>query len=371
MIYLDHTATTKVTPRAKEAFLTALEAFGNPSSLHPAGAEAAAVLRGAREEVSRLLGCEAAELIFTPSGSAANNLALFGVTGARRGRVITTAAEHPSVYECAKELAARGCEVVFLPSKGGVLDLMALAAALTPDTLLVSTMLVGNETGALSAVDEAARIVHERAPRARLHVDAVQGFGKIPFTVSQLGCDLLTVSAHKIGAPRGTAALYLRRGLRLRPLILGGGQESGLLSGTENVAGAAAFAAAARERRERMAEEYARVAALREQLLPLLPGTAQVNTPVRGLPHILSLTLPGVRSETLLHFLEARGFCISAGSACSAKRKGPSRALLDFGLSPDEADSTVRISLGAENTGEEITALGAALHEAERTLQKK
>ena len=371
MIYLDHTATTRVSTRARAALLEALDRFGNPSSLHPAGYEAAAVLRQARGTLAKLLGCESGEVVFTPSGSAANNLAVFGTVQGRKGRVITTGAEHPSVYECVRECERQGCEVVVLPSKKGGLDLAALEAALTPDTLLVSAMLVNNETGAVSAVDRIAPLLRTRAPRAKLHVDAVQGFLKLPFTVGQLGCDLLTVSAHKIDAPRGAAALYVKRGQRLRPLVFGGGQESGLLSGTENVAAIAAFAAAAVERSERMEQDYRTVAALRASLLPLLPEAARVNNPARGLPHILSLTLPGVKSETLLHFLEARGICVSAGSACSAHKKGPSRALLDFGLSVDEADSTVRISLGAENTPEEMEALGAALCEADRTLQKK
>lgn len=371
LIYLDHTATTRVSPRAKEAFLRALDRFGNPSSLHPAGAAAAAELRRARETLARLLGCEPGEVVFTPSGSAANNLAVFGTVRGRHGRVIATGAEHPSVYECVKECERQGCEAVFLPSKGGCLDLAALEAALTPDTLLVSAMLVNNETGGVSAVDRIAPLLRARAPRAKLHVDAVQGFMKLPFTVGRLGCDLLTVSAHKVGAPRGAAALYIKKGQQLRPLVFGGGQESGLVSGTENVAAIAAFAAAADERAARMEEDYRAVAALRTALLPQLPGAARVNEPARGVPHILSLTLPGIRSETLLHFLEARGICVSAGSACSAHKKGPSRALLDFGLTVDEADSTLRISLGAENTPEELAALAAALREAERTLQKK
>ncbi len=277
MIYLDHTATTRVSPRAKEAFLEALGRFGNPSSLHPAGAEAAAELRRARETLARLLGCEPGEMVFTPSGSAANNLAIFGTVRGRHGRVITTGAEHPSVYECVKECERQGCEAVFLPSKGGCLDLAALEAALTPDTLLVSAMLVNNETGGVSAVDRIAPLLRARAPRAKLHVDAVQGFMKLPFTVGRLGCDLLTVSAHKVGAPRGAAALYVKKGQQLRPLIFGGGQESGLLSGTENVAASAAFAAAAAERAERMEEDYRAVAALRAALLPQLPEAARVK----------------------------------------------------------------------------------------------
>ena len=371
MIYLDHTATTRVTPRVRETFIKALLEFGNPSSLHPVGQRAAAALRRARETLAEILGCKAEELFFLPSGSAANNLALFGTVGDRRGRVITTGAEHPSVYECAQELKRRGCDMIFLPSKGGCLDLNALQKALTSDTLLVSVMLVNNETGAVSAVDAAAALVREHAPRAKVHVDAVQGFGKIPFSTGALGCDLLTISAHKLGAPRGSAALYVRRGLQLRPLIFGGGQEGGLISGTENVAGAVAFAEAALERKEHMAKDYAQVERLRAALFPLLPDCARVNVPSRALPHILSLTLPGVRSETLLHFLEGKEICVSAGSACSAHKKGPSRALLDFGLTPDEADSTVRISLGWENTPQEMEQLGAALCLAATELQKK
>lgn len=284
MIYLDHTATTRVSPRAKEAFLRALDRFGNPSSLHPAGAAAAAELRRARETLARLLGCEPGEVVFTPSGSAANNLAVFGTVRGRHGRVIATGAEHPSVYECVKECERQGCEAVFLPSKGGCLDLAALEAALTPDTLLVSAMLVNNETGGVSAVDRIAPLLRARAPRAKLHVDAVQGFMKLPFTVGRLGCDLLTVSAHKVGAPRGAAALYIKKGQQLRPLVFGGGQESGLVSGTENVAAIAAFAAAADERAARMEEDYRAVAALRAALLPQLPGAARGERARAGRP---------------------------------------------------------------------------------------
>lgn len=373
MHYLDHSATTPVLPAALAAFEeTARDCFGNPSSLHGAGLRAERALEAARAGVAAAMGAKPGEIIFTASGTEGDNLAVFGTARRRsgKGRIILTEAEHPAVFEPAAALAAEGYDVVRIPSPGGALDLAALETALTDDTLLVSVMMVSNETGAVNPVGRIRAMLDAAGSRAVYHIDAVQGFCRIPFTVRALGCDLLTVSGHKIGAPRGTAALFVREGLPLKPHILGGGQERGLRSGTENVAGAAAMAAAASAAQRTLREDTARLQELGNRLQSRLRDipAVRIHRPERAAPHIWCLSMPGVNSETALHFLEQREIYLSAGSACNAKKRTYSRAHVDFGLREEELKSALRVSLAPSNTAEDIDALADGLAAAAEQL---
>lgn len=374
MHYLDHSATTPVSEAAMAAMVNALrEIPGNPSSLHRLGIAAEQALTKARASLAAALGAEKEEILFTSSGSESNNLALFGVARRRaeKGRIILSAGEHPSVENPAAALEAEGYDVVRIPSKGGVLDLAALEDALNEKTLLVSIMMVNNETGAVNPVGKIKPLIEKKAPKALFHIDAVQGFCKIPFQVSALRCDLMTVSGHKIGAPRGIAALYVKKGTTLLPHILGGGQEKGLRSGTENVAGAAALAAAAEEGTKNVRENYRKLCELSETLLTRLrqiPGI-HLHRPPAAAPHIVCLSLPGIKSETALHALEDREVYLSAGSACNAKKNSFSRAYVDFGMDRADLESALRVSLSPQNAKDDIDALCEGLIHALSTLK--
>ncbi len=380
MIYLDCAATTRPCPEAVAAVNSALTEFwGNPSSAHRAGLDARRCLDSARASVLASLGVRrGGALVFTSSGTEANNLATLGVlrSKSRRGRLIISEGEHASVFASAKQAEAEGFELATIPTKGGVLDMEALESALTPDTVLLSLMLVNSETGARYDIEGAFRLAAEKAPGACRHCDAVQGYMKTPFTVAALGADLVSVSAHKIHGPKGAGALYISdRVLRMRavsPVIFGGGQEDGLRSGTVNVPAVLGFEAAVRRASATAKEDIARMAALRERLIDslLADGSVRPNLPPVFAPHIVSLTLPGVKSETMLNYLSSRGICISSGSACSTHSRNISRALLAFGLSEREADTTVRVSLCRDTTVDEISMLTAALLDGVRSLAK-
>lgn len=381
-IYFDNSATTPLCPAAREALLRVLDTVpGNPSSLHALGAEAERELTEARAVILTALGSDKTRgrLVFTGCGSEANNLAILGAARAKkfRGtpRLITTDSEHPSVLRQAELLASSGWDVVRISTRGGVLDREAFGAALTPETAIVSLMLVNNETGALYDAASAFALVRRRVPSAILHCDAVQAFLKVPFSVHRLGCDALSVSAHKVGAPKGVGALWyspeLERRRALSPVIYGGGQEAGLRSGTENVAGIAAFAAAVRENAGKLPFFTERTTALSAQILETLTAAdagIRFNLPPVRAPHILSITNPRVRSETLVHFLSARQICVSAGSACSSHDKKPESALPAFGLTEKETRRTLRVSLSADNTPEEAAVFCSALLEGVKTL---
>jgi len=373
MIYFDWTATTKPTDAVVDKVNTVLtEEWGNPSSVHGFGGNAAKLLETARREVLRGLGFgrEApGRLIFTSGGTESNNLAILGAAYAKekRGRILITEGEHASVEMCAAALEKDGFEVIRIPTKGGVLDIDAIRQ--TKDVYVASFMLVNNETGAVYDVAAAAKAVRENSPNAFIHTDAVQAFMKLRFTPERLGVNAVTVSAHKIGGLKGTGALYVDKDSltkkKLSPRMLGGGQEDSLRSGTENVPGIAAFGAAVREAMETFTDRAEAVAKLREHLEERLGGTPRImNLPRMALPNILSVTVPGIKSETVLNHMNERGFCISAGSACSSHGHGMSMALTGFGLSPEAADSTVRISLSHLNTESEISGLADALSDA-------
>ena len=370
--YLDNSATTQVCPEAAEAALDAmLHTYGNPSSTYTKGREAKKLLDRSRKLVAGALGCEAKELVFTSCGSESDNWALLSGAEAmaRRGRhVITSLVEHDAVRKAAEELERRGFEVTRLkPDRTGAVEPEALRAALRPDTILVSLMLVNNETGAVTDIAAMSRVLKEAGSQALLHTDAVQAFMKLDFTPKRLGADLVSISGHKIHAPKGIGALYIRDGLRLRPYILGGAQEEGRRAGTEAMPQIAAFGEAARIARAGLTENAARMSALKaltkERLQAVIPEIQILNT---AAPHILSVSLPGFRSEVLMNWLEAKEIYVSRSSAC--KKGARSHVLEAIGMDPRRIDGALRIGFSRYNTREDADALCAALEEAHRTL---
>ncbi len=386
MIYLDNSATTPLCQKAKERMESVMnDTFANPSSRHAPGLEARKLVTEARRAVLSLLGLpfltpETApyNLFFTSGGTEANNLAILGVAYAkerrngRPRRIILSEGEHPSVAVPVEKLEAEGFDVRHIPTRGGALDMAALQAALTPETVLVSLMAVNNETGARYDIASAFALVKRLCPGAVTHTDAVQAFGKLPLSPKALQADMMSISAHKLGGPKGVGALVVAKEVlvakKLSPVLFGGGQEGGLRSGTENTVGIAGFFGAVEEAKDKLNGFAAKADERRQYLIGRLPCGVQVNQPVKGAPHILSLTVPGIKSETLLHYLSAEGICVSAGSACSsnAKHASISRALVAFGLSEQEADSTVRLSFNGSESDEaldrvaEVIGVGAA-----------
>ena len=375
MIYFDNAATTRVSDTAAKAALSAMtELYANPSSAHAFGFEAEKALRAARAAVLAALGFTPSEgsLVFTGSGSEADNLALRGAAHAlaRRGKhIVLSDSEHPAVENTAKDLEKEGFSVSRISTEGGKLDLDEARAVLTPDTILVSCMAVNNETGAIYDIPSLASLVKALCPHALFHTDAVQAFTKIPAGAWKKA-DLVSISAHKIHAPKGVGALFVRKGVRLVPCITGGGQENGLRSGTEAMPGICAMAAAAKEATADFAALDTQVKQintyLRERLC-LLDGVCINTEPDGFLPHILSIAVPGLRSEILLRFLSERGIYVSAGSACSAKH-ADNRVLTAFGLPDKIADSTLRLSFSADNTTAECDVFVKALSDAMQTL---
>ncbi len=383
-IYFDNSATTPVSERAVRKALEAMtEAWGNPSSVHGKGVEAERLVTEARTRLVRALGVKnprMGSLFFTGSGTEADNMAITGVLQAKsfRGtpRVIATDSEHPAVLNPLREAELRGVEVIRLGTQGGVIDLDELSDALTPNTVLLSLMRVNNETGAIYNGKDAFALAKEKCPDIVTHCDAIQGFTKLDCDPKKLNADLISVSGHKIGAPKGIGALWCDGTLltkkKITPIIFGGGQENGYRSGTENVPGIVAFGEAAWERSETQAADMAHVTSLREALLMALPMGVFVNTPKEQyLPHIISLTVPGIKSEVLVRALSAEGIYLSAGSACSSKKLKTSTALTAFGLAPEAADSTVRVSLSHRNTVEETAIFCEALRSAMARLARK
>ncbi len=371
LIYFDYAATTPVRPEAVEAMVDALGQFGNPSSRYGYARQAAQRVKEGRETVAAAVGCSPAELFFTSCGTESDNWALRrGMElNRRRGKhIVTTAIEHAAVLETCKDLERQGYEVTYLkPDRAGRIGAGQLAAALRPDTALVSMMLVNNETGVILPVADCVRAVKAFDPAILFHCDAVQGFLKTPEPLARLGADLVAVSGHKIGAPKGIGALYIKKGVRLRPLLTGGGQEDGLRSGTEATTQIAAFSAAVRAvsadsaRLERTAaiKEYA-LSKLKEAL-PRLEIISQGDA-----PHICAITLPGYKSEVVVRVLGDQGVCVSSGSACHKGR--PSHVFAAMNLPKPWLDGALRLSFSPGSTREEADALAAALKNAADTL---
>ena len=329
-------------------------------------------MAGWRRDVAAGLGCRPEEVFFTSCGSEGDNWAIRGAVelGRRRGRhIITTAIEHAAVLEPCRELERQGYEVTYLrPDREGNISLEELEAALRPDTVLVSMMLVNNELGTVLPVAQAARLVRRLGSSALIHCDGVQGFLKIPFTPAELGVDLLTVSGHKIHAPKGIGALYIRRGLKLPPLIRGGGQEEGLRSGTEATAPIAAFAAAVRAGAATREADIRYMAGLKAETLARLqeavPGLKPIGSGTA--PHILAVTLPGYKSEVIVRFLSDRGICLSSGSACHKGK--PSHVYAALKLPKSDLDGALRISFSYDTTQQDVDALADGLRAAKGQL---
>ncbi len=370
--YFDYAATTPVRPEAVSALVAELELFANPSSRYEYGRRAALAVKAHRETVAKALGCAPAEVFFTSCGTESDNWAIRrGVElNRRKGKhIITTAIEHAAVLETCKDLAAQGYEVTCLkPDRTGHISVEELRAALRPDTALVSMMLVNNETGALLPVAECVRAVKAFDQGILFHCDAVQGFLKVPFTMASLGCDLISVSGHKLGAPKGIGALYIKKGLKLKPLLTGGGQEEGLRSGTEataQIAGFAAACAAAMADRDRLA----RTAAIRDYTLDRLRKAlpkAEVISAGETAPHICAISLPGYKSEVVVRLLGDRGVCISSGSACHKGK--PSHVFAAMNLPKSRLDGMLRLSFSPDSTRAEADRLVAALADAAGSL---
>lgn len=371
-VYLDNAATTRVCPEAADiAYKTMLETYGNPSSTHTKGREAKAVLDNARKQLAAALDCAPGEVYFTSCGSEGDNWAIInGAESMRRKglHIISSEVEHDAVRKSMDELKRRGFEVTMLkPESDGSISPEAVAAALRPDTVLVSLMMVNNETGAVTDIAAVAKALKKAKSIALLHTDAVQGFMKVPFSAKRLGADMITVSGHKIHAPKGIGALYIKTGVKIKPYIIGGAQESGLRAGTEAMPQIAAFGKACELAKASMNDATERMAQLRQyaagRIVAEMPEAVIIGG---GAPHILSVSLPGWRSEVLMNYLEAKGVFVSRSSAC--KKGGRSHVLEAMGLPAEVIDGAVRISLSRYTTKDELDELCSALKDAHDTL---
>lgn len=371
IIYLDNSATTKPCKRTCEYINNALcENWGNPSSLHMMGIEAEMLVTKAREGIAKKISASPEEIIFTGSGTEANNTAVMAVAHSRNKKIITSLLEHPSVLEPVKRLEEHGFEVVRIGCDSeGTVKLNELEKAIDKDTSLVSIMLVNNEIGTVQPIAEISKLVRKYAPNALFHCDAVQGFGKTPINVKRLDVDLLSVSGHKVHGPKGIGFLYCKKGVRLPAFINGGGQERGLRSGTESVPLISGFLGAVEEMPD-ISEQYAKIKELNEyarKCFSCVDGI-EINSPEEALPYILNISVLGYRSETMLHFLESKNIFVSSGSACA---KGtPSYVLEALGLNRIYSDSALRISFSRDNTKEDIDLTVAAILEAITKLRK-
>ena len=359
--YLDNSATTRVCGlAAQKVYEVMTQRYGNPSSLHTKGLEAERELTLARAQLSEMLGCRPGELYFTSGGTEANNLAILGGAAARRrqgNRVVVSAIEHSSVLEPAKELEKQGFEVIYLsPNHQGIVEREEIFKWINSSTVLVSLQLVNNELGTVQPVEALSAAVRRAKAPALIHVDAVQAFGKIPVKPNKLGADLLTVSGHKIHGPKGVGALFVAKDVHILPRTFGGGQEKKLRPGTESVPLIAGFGAAAAALPE-LSESYDRIEELKKlcmEELEQMEGIV-INSPERSVPYILNISVPGIRSETMLHHLAAQGVYVSSGSACSKGQK--SHVLRAAGFPEGLIDSALRISFSHENTQEDVRQL--------------
>ncbi|MBR2743575.1 MAG: cysteine desulfurase [Clostridia bacterium] len=373
MIYFDNAATTRPYDAAIEKAAALMrEGYANPSAIHSFGTAAEGELKAARNVIARTLGAKPEEIFFTSGGTEGNNISLLGTADAKRragNRVVISSVEHASVENTAKALEARGFEVICIPSPKGEIDYAALTEALNEKTVLVSVMLVNNELGTINDIARVKRLADEKCPRATLHCDAVQGYLKIKFSIKTVPADILTLSAHKIHAPKGAGALYIKRGTKINAVTFGGGQESGLRSGTQNTPAIAAFAEAAKIGYARLDARMEHARMIKERIIANLsahPELFRINSPENSSPFILNVSTP-VMSETMLHYLEGFGIYISVGSACSSKHKSKS-ILSRAGFDEKTYKTGVRISIGDFNTPEEAEELAARMTEGARTL---
>ena len=360
-VYADNAATTCIAPQVLDAMLPYLkEEYGNPSTLYKLGREAKIAIEKAREQVAQVIGAKAEEIFFTGSGTEADNMALKGVlygpAGKGKKHLITTKIEHHAILHTAMALEKEGFQVTFLDvDKNGRVDLEELKQAITPDTALVSIMAANNEVGTIQPIEEIGKICREKG--VLFHTDAVQAFGHMPLDVNKMNIDLLSLSAHKINGPKGSGALYIRRGLGLRPVIEGGGQERNRRSGTENVAGIVGLGQAAQLAMETMVEESARLKALAKKLTDgvlQIPETILTGDPENCLPGACSFAISAIEGESLVLYLDMEGICTSTGSACSTGSLDPSHVLMAIGLSHEVSHGSLRVTLGRFNTEEEV-----------------
>ncbi|MDO5361182.1 MAG: cysteine desulfurase family protein [Eubacteriales bacterium] len=361
--YLDNSATTRCYGEVKDIVVkTMLEDYGNPSAMHTKGVQAEMYLKDAASKLARILKVTEKEILFTSGGTESNNLALIGGAMANKragNHIITTAVEHAAVARPVEFLKEQGFDVTILPvDEQGVIKLDALEAALREDTILVSTMYVNNEVGSVMPVEKIAALVHEKSPKALYHVDAIQAFGKFRIYPKKAGIDLLSVSGHKIHGPKGVGFLYISSKAKVQPMILGGGQQNGMRSGTDNVPGIAGLGVAAEKIYTDLDKKVEHLYQLKERMAKGLEELGDViinGMPLRqGAPQILSVSFMGIRSEVLLHTLEEKGIYISAGSACSSHKRKSSATLTAMGMPASQIECTVRISFSEENTFEEI-----------------
>jgi cysteine desulfurase len=359
-VYFDCAASSPLLPSVKEKLTQVFDTFGNPSSLHKMGVQAEQLLNQARTEILRTMGHKSGRLVFTGSGTEANNLAIFGTMRRFTGRgkhAVTTQVEHKCVLEPFRQLEREGFEITYVaPERDGSVTAEKILEAVRDDTVLVSVMHVNNETGAILPVEAIGKALKEKS-RAVFHVDGIQAFGKMRDCAKVSGADLYSVSGHKIGAPKGIGALFIRDGLQLEPIVYGGGQEEGLRSGTQNVLGAAAFGEAAKVARNEQHRWHhvAQLATLLMEGLQKIPECI-INRPNAASPYIVSATFPGMKGEVLVHALESKGVYVSTGSACSTKSgvSEGSHVLRAMGRTKEEIDGTLRFSMGWWHTEEDV-----------------
>lgn len=362
-VYFDNSATTLVTESVRDIVVKAMtDDYGNPSSMHMVGVNAEKYIKDAQENIAKILKVDAKEIYFTSGGTEANNMAVIGTAMANKrsgNKIITTMVEHPSVASPMKYLEEQGFDVIYLPvDKHGVASVEALKSEMTEDTILVSIMYVNNEVGAIQPVSEIGQYIKKINPRVVYHVDAIQAFGKMEIKPKKDNIDLLTVSGHKIHGPKGSGFIYIKKNTKINPIILGGGQQMGVRSGTENVPGIAGIGQATKDCYENFASNVTQMTALKDYLIDRLEDMEGVTVNSRkgseGAPHIVSASFRGVRSEVLLHALEDKGIYISAGSACSSNKPAISATLKAMGIEKELLESTVRFSFSKFNTIEEI-----------------
>ncbi|MBB6216034.1 cysteine desulfurase [Anaerosolibacter carboniphilus] len=363
-VYLDNSATTKPSEEVIEMMIKALrEHYGNPSSLHRKGVEVEKLIKAARKQVARSLGVKDEEIIFTSGGTESNNIAILGIIeGNRRkgNRIITSKIEHPSVLNVFKSLETRGLEVIYLDvDEWGKIDINQLQEAITDNTLLISLMHVNNEVGTIQPIEEISKLLQRLKSKPFFHVDAIQSFGKVKLNLGKLNIDMLSISGHKIHGPKGIGAIFVRKGVKVSPIFLGGNQETGIRSGTENVPGILGLGVAAEKMWEGTNTHHEQLLMLKDRFLRRIKNEIP-NIKINGLegndgaPHILNISFPGIRGEVLLHSLEQDRIYVSTGSACSSKKSSQSHVLKAMKLKDDEIEGAIRFSFSYNNTAEEI-----------------
>lgn len=372
--YLDNSATTFLCEKAKKEMMNAINNYwGNPSSLHQAGIDADMLLRQSRSTVSRTLKCDPDEIVFTSGGTEGNNLAVFGAAyaGRRKGnRVITTKIEHPSVLNAFRRLEEEGFDVTYIGTdSSGHLDMDALEAAVDEKTILISVMAVNNEVGTIQPIEQLKAVAKRKRSPALVHVDAVQAFGKLPLNPKKSGIDLMTVSSHKIHGPKGVGALFIKKGTKIRPVAVGGGQERDIRPGTEPMPAIAGFMGAVSELT--VEKSLAEITALRDGFVEKLRNVegVSINSPADALPYIVNLSLKGLRSETVLNLLSDMEIYVSSGSACAKGHK--SHVLTAMGLRDDVTDSSLRVSLSRFNTEQELDYFIEGIERAFKVIMKR